>query len=196
MHLFSVGNNYCLSVKVCCCFVWGTFGREAVAVFMILSLAFVFQSMTNWAFSWTWTQNCEYISIFFVSAVTIFFCKQLLHHMGGWLTEHMGLPHPMAAWQLELHCLHCAGCLGLRFATINFLMTDQEAMNVHVKPCLPVCSKCPILDRHLPNEKKCIKKNWKQEKCLSTSAIYLRCLELYDSFPFISLKNGYSCFCL
>lgn len=61
----------------------------------------------------------------------------------------MGLPHPMAARQLGLHGLHCAGCLGLRFAIINFLMTDQEAMNVHVKPCMPVCSKCPILGRHL-----------------------------------------------
>lgn len=36
-------------------------------------------------------------------------------------------------------------------------MTDQEAINVHLKPCLSVCSRCRILVIHLPNEEKCIK---------------------------------------
>ena len=75
------------------------------------------------------------------------------------------------------------GQLGLWFTVINSLMTDQEAINVHLKPWLSVCSREPTV--HLPNEEKCVK----HLKAGGMSICdLLECLEVYISFPLVSLK--------
>lgn len=87
------------------------------------------------------------------------YCKQLLCHLVSWF---VGLYTPTWDSQILQQPGSCftvgfTGWLGLWFTGFNSLMTDQGAINVHLKPCFSVCSRCRILVIHLPNEEKCIK---------------------------------------